>query len=152
MVPLTCCMPLVKAGLSLLPWDTPCASLAIACLLRCLVAEQVRMLLPRKRLRPRTYRLGEGQSLLLGGCARVDVVASPGATLYLTVWASDDVICHLGRTDSAEERCAHAHGPMKALQHGHASATWKLAVVVLHAPAEHIVAMRDASAILKDGV
>ena len=69
------------------------------------------MLLPRKRLRPRTYRLGEGQSLLLGGCARVDVVASPGATLYLTVWASDDVICHLGRTDSAEERCAHAHDP-----------------------------------------
>lgn len=69
------------------------------------------MLLPRKRLRPRTYRLGEGQSLLLGGCARVDVVSSPGATLYLTVWASDDVICHLGRTDSADERCAHADNP-----------------------------------------
>lgn len=67
---------------------------------------QVRLLLPRKRLRPRTYRLGEGQTVLVGGCARVDVIASPGATLYLTVWVSDDVTCHLGRTEGADERCA----------------------------------------------
>ncbi len=64
------------------------------------------MLLPRRRLRPRTYRLGEGQSVLMGGCARVDVVASPGATLYLTVWASDDIICHFGRTEGVDLRCA----------------------------------------------
>ena len=64
------------------------------------------MLLPRRRLRPRSYRLGEGQSVLMGACARVDVVAAPGATLYLTVWASDDIICHFGRTEGVDMRCA----------------------------------------------
>lgn len=41
---------------------------------------------------------------MVGGLARLDVVACPGATLYLTVFASDEVGCHLGKTDGAEER------------------------------------------------
>lgn len=64
------------------------------------------MLLPKRRLQPRTFRLGEGQSIMLGALARVDVLRCPGATLYLTAWLSDQIPCHLGKTDAAEERCA----------------------------------------------
>lgn len=41
---------------------------------------------------------------MIGGLARIDVLESPGATLYLTVFASDEIGCHMGKTDTAEER------------------------------------------------
>ena len=44
------------------------------------------------------------QSVQVGGVARVDVLASPGATLYLSVFASDAIGCHFGRTEGVEER------------------------------------------------
>jgi hypothetical protein len=75
--------------------------------------EDVMMVLPRRRLKPRTWRLGEGSSVLIGGLARVDVVTSPGPTLYLTAFVSDDVTCHMGKTDGAEERrLRHAGGAL----------------------------------------
>ena len=46
---------------------------------------QARLLLPRRRLAPRTYRIGAGQTLLIGGVGRLDVVEAPAATIYLTV-------------------------------------------------------------------
>ena len=64
------------------------------------------MLLPKRPLRARTYRLGAGQTIMLGGVGRVDVLSAPAATLYLTVWASDEVVTHFGKTDAADERCA----------------------------------------------
>jgi len=64
----------------------------------------VKMLLPKRRLKPRTFRASEGQTIFVGGVLRVDVVASPGATLYVTVWASDELVCHYGKTEGAEER------------------------------------------------
>ena len=67
---------------------------------------QVKMLLPKRRLKPRTFRAAEGQTVFVGGVARIDVHRSPGATLYLTVWASDEIACHFGKTSGAEERCA----------------------------------------------
>lgn len=66
---------------------------------------QVRLLLPRKALRPRTFRIGAGHSVLIGGVARFDVLAAPAATIYLTLWASADVVTHFGKTDAAAERC-----------------------------------------------
>ena len=62
------------------------------------------MLLPRRQLKPRTFRAGVGQTIMVGGCGRVDILAAPAATIYLTVWASEDIVCHMGKTDSAEER------------------------------------------------
>ena len=52
---------------------------------------QVRMLLPKRPLRARTFRLGAGQTVSVGGVARVDVLTVSAATLYLTLWASDEV-------------------------------------------------------------
>ena len=63
------------------------------------------MLLPKRPLRARTFRLGAGQTISVGGVARVDVLTAPAATLYLTLWASDDVTTHFGKTEGAEERC-----------------------------------------------
>lgn len=62
------------------------------------------MLLPRRQLKPRTFRAAADQTILIGGLARVDVVKLPAQSLYLTVWASDEVSCHYGRTDKASER------------------------------------------------
>jgi hypothetical protein len=67
---------------------------------------QVKLLLPKRRLRPRTFRAAAGQTVLVGGVARIDVLRSPGATLYLTVWASDELACHFGKTEGAHDRCA----------------------------------------------
>ena len=67
---------------------------------------QVKMLLPRKRLKPRTFRAAIGQTIFVGGVLRMDVLESPGETVYATVWASEELVCHLGKTEGADERCA----------------------------------------------
>lgn len=53
---------------------------------------------------PRTYCVAAGSSLLLGGLARIDLVTCPSRTIYLTIWASDLLPLHVGKTESAEER------------------------------------------------
>ncbi len=50
--------------------------------------EEVKAVLPSKQLRPRTFRVPAGTSLLLGGLVRLDVVAAPSSTIYLTVFVS----------------------------------------------------------------
>ncbi|KAL3133955.1 hypothetical protein ABBQ32_008402 [Trebouxia sp. C0010 RCD-2024] len=84
-------------------WDTPGVPHPYQ-LSSKLFAEEVRMLLPRRKLKPRTFRATVGQTILVGGLARVDLVHLPAQTIYLTVWASDEVSCHYGRTDKADER------------------------------------------------
>lgn len=65
------------------------------------------MLQPRRPLKPRSFRIGREHSVLLGGLARIDVLGQEkGATIYLTCWISDEVVCHMGKTEGVEERCA----------------------------------------------
>eukprot|EP00891_Asterochloris_glomerata_P009751 jgi/Astpho2/9751/fgenesh1_pm.00149_%23_16_t len=66
--------------------------------------DEVRMLLPRRQIKPRTFRTAPGQTVFIGGLARIDVLTAPGPTLYLTVWASDEVVCHFAKTEGAEQR------------------------------------------------
>ena len=68
------------------------------------------MLLPRRKLKPRTFRCMAGYSIAIGGLARVDLVSSPGKTLYLTLWASDEVTHHFGKTENAESKQSQAVG------------------------------------------
>ncbi|KDD76943.1 hypothetical protein H632_c59p1 [Helicosporidium sp. ATCC 50920] len=63
---------------------------------------------PAGRFRPRSFRIAPGQSLLLGGGGRVDVVDAQTATIYLTLWAPDRMACHFGRSDRAA-LVAHKH-------------------------------------------
>ncbi|KAI3430584.1 hypothetical protein D9Q98_005177 [Chlorella vulgaris] len=69
-----------------------------------LTSDEMRMVLPKRPLKPRTFRIGSGQTVTIGGLARLDVLQSPGATLYLSVFVSDEVVCHLGKTETADER------------------------------------------------
>lgn len=69
-----------------------------------LTPEEVGLLLPKRRLQPRTYRIAAGQTLLVGGVGRVDVIELPGATAYLTVFASSAVACHLSKTEGVSQR------------------------------------------------
>lgn len=66
-----------------------------------LTPDELKLVLPRKPLTPRTYRTAVGQSVHVGGLARIDVLSAPGATIYLTVWASADLVTHLGKTANA---------------------------------------------------
>jgi hypothetical protein len=68
-------------------------------------------LLPARRLKPRTWRIPAGTTILAGGLVRLDVLEAPGPTLYVTLFASDTVGCYAGKTAVAEERRrAHAGG------------------------------------------
>lgn len=66
-------------------------------------ADEARLVLPRRPLRPRTFRVGVGATVSIGGLARVDVLEGSPTTIYLTVWVSEDVPTHLGKTVNAEE-------------------------------------------------
>ena len=87
--------------------DTPGAPSprsVIAALPAASAAADAALLLPRSRIAPRSFRASQGQSLLLGGLARFDVVEAPsggGPTLYLTVWAAGPVGVHYGSTEAA---------------------------------------------------
>jgi hypothetical protein len=41
---------------------------------------------------------------LIGGLARVDVLSAPSATIYVTIYVSDEIVTHLGKVEGAEER------------------------------------------------
>lgn len=62
------------------------------------------MLLPTRRLQPRTFRTATGSSILVAGLARLDILYCPSSSLYLTFWGAEQVQCHLGKTEKAEAR------------------------------------------------
>ena len=72
--------------------------------------EEIGMLLPRRKLKPRTFRCMVGYSVSIGGLARVELVAAPGKSVYLTLWASDEVTHHFGKTENAEKKQSQAVG------------------------------------------
>ena len=78
----------------------------------------MKLLLPKRRLKPRTFRAAEGQTVFVGGVLRMDVLRCPGATMYLTVWASDDLVCHFGKTEGADDRCLALCTPHRVLLTG----------------------------------
>lgn len=67
-----------------------------------LAPDEARAVLPRRPLKPRTFRLPAGHCVHVGALFRIDVLEAPGPTMYLTVWASADVATHCGRTDAAD--------------------------------------------------
>jgi ribosome biogenesis GTPase A len=74
-----------------------------------LAPEEVRMLLPSRRLKARTYRVPVGSCVLIGAVARLDLVEAPGSSIYLTVFVSDEIATHMGKIEGVEERLA-KHG------------------------------------------
>ena len=68
-----------------------------------LTADEAKIVLPRKPIMPKTYRIPIGHSVHIGALARIDVEALPGRTAYFTLWASEDIMTHMGTTDKATE-------------------------------------------------
>jgi hypothetical protein len=66
--------------------------------------QEAAAVLPRRRLKPRTFRIPAGSSILIAGLARVDVLSAPSATIYVTIYVSDEIVTHLGKVEGAEER------------------------------------------------
>jgi len=76
-----------------------------------LTLPEVNMVLPQRRLRVRTYRAGAGNCVSLGGLARIEIVSTPTATIYLNVFVSDEIVTHLGKAENAEAlRAQHTGG------------------------------------------
>lgn len=63
--------------------------------------DELRAVIPQKRINHVTLRLGEGKSVLLGGLARLDFVT--GRPFLFTFYVSNDVKLHLTGTDRADE-------------------------------------------------
>ena len=73
---------------------------------------QLKLVQPRKAVKPRTYRFGVGGSLLIGGLVRVDLIDLEGHTLYLTLWASEELLCFLGKTEDIEDKLKKHRGSL----------------------------------------
>lgn len=65
---------------------------------------QLALVQPKRKLLARTFRIAADFSIMVGGSARVDVLESPSATLYLTVYASMSVPCYMARTSKLESK------------------------------------------------
>jgi ribosome biogenesis GTPase A len=68
-----------------------------------LTHEEQKLVQVRKQLRPRTFRVKKGYTVHVGGLLRLDVVETPAESIYMTVWASAQVPCHMGKAEGAEE-------------------------------------------------
>ncbi|KAF5811590.1 putative nitric-oxide synthase (NADPH) [Helianthus annuus] len=68
-----------------------------------LTREEQKMVEIRKELRPRTYRIKQGQAIHVGGLMRLDLNEASVQTIYVTVWASPNVSLHLGKIENADE-------------------------------------------------
>ena len=75
--------------------------------------DEMKVVLPNKRVTPRTYRIEVGGTIHIGGLARIDVLESPQRTLYLTVWASNKVATHYARTTKGADTFLEKHGGTK---------------------------------------
>lgn len=78
-----------------------------------LTGEEMKLVLPSRRMTPRTYRAEIGSTIHIGGLARIDVIDSPQRTVYLTVWASNKVNTHYSRTGKDADALLEKHGGSK---------------------------------------
>jgi len=77
--------------------------------------EEMKIVLPNKRVTPRTYRIEVGGTIHIGGMARIDLLESPQRTLYLTVWASNKVPTHYARSSKGADTFLEKHGGTKMM-------------------------------------
>ncbi|XJS11734.1 ribosome biogenesis GTPase YqeH [Aerococcaceae bacterium WGS1372] len=64
--------------------------------------EDIRKVLPQKEIKPKTFQLNEGQTIFLGGLARVDLIKSEASKSAVTFYVSNDLYLHRTKTDNAD--------------------------------------------------
>ena len=68
-----------------------------------LTPAELRLVLPRKKVTPVTFRVCGGRSVLVGGLARVDVLGDEDRAFLLTFFVSEDIKLQPCRTEKADE-------------------------------------------------
>lgn len=63
-----------------------------------LTPQELKMVVPHRELKPVTYTLTEGRSLLLGGLGRLDVITSEGTQVLATLFVSPLIPIHVTKT------------------------------------------------------
>jgi len=76
-----------------------------------LSVEELRVTLPKRRIKPVTYRLVPGKSIFFGGLGRLDYIDGPGQ-LYLTLFLSSELKVHPTSVAKAEEMLAKHAGTL----------------------------------------
>ncbi|WP_025729838.1 ribosome biogenesis GTPase YqeH [Atopobacter phocae] len=66
-----------------------------------LTADELKMIIPRKRLKPVTYQLNSGQTLFIGGIARIDVTNKKKGSL--TTYLPNQLMIHRTKTAKADQ-------------------------------------------------
>ncbi|GJQ10787.1 hypothetical protein GpartN1_g2578.t1 [Galdieria partita] len=66
-----------------------------------LTSEEIKMVLPKKRVRVVSFRLREGKCIHFGGLARIEMIQ--GKPFFFTVFMSNEVKVHPSTTEKAEE-------------------------------------------------
>lgn len=72
--------------------------------------QDLRKLTPTARINPKVYQLNEGQTLFLGGLARVDFVR--GAHQPFVVYVANNLYIHRTKLENADEVLAKHHGEL----------------------------------------
>lgn len=81
-------------------YDTP-GAINDAQLINLLTTQELRLCLPKKPLRPRTFIMKPEQTLFLGGLGRLDYVQGE-TSAYITVFAASYLPVHVTKTEKAE--------------------------------------------------
>lgn len=68
------------------------------------------MIQPLRTVKPRTYRFGEGFTLMLAGLVRLDLIKCPSESLYVTAWISEELTCHLSKTKNIDDKIGSMRG------------------------------------------
>ena len=77
-------------------FDTPGAIHGFSLMPR-LRFDETKLLLPRRTITPRTFRVGVGQSILVGSVLSIDIIETSGTTLYVTIWMSNSATTFMGK-------------------------------------------------------
>lgn len=64
-------------------------------------AKDLKLIAPKKEIKPKTYQLNAGQTLFLGGLARFDFIE--GERSSFTVYASNDLLIHRTKLENADQ-------------------------------------------------
>ena len=62
--------------------------------------DETKLLLARRTISPRTFRIGVGQSVLVGSILGIDVIECSATTLYVTIWMSNAATTFMGKVCS----------------------------------------------------
>lgn len=100
----------IEIGKNLSLYDTP-GLLVPGCLTERLTPEELKIVVPKKKVEPITFRIASGKCCLVGGLAKIEVVGDCKPFLF-TFFVANDIKLHMTDSTRAEEFTAKHVGKM----------------------------------------